>query len=162
MHLETAVRPRLSVRTTRICSLLTGALPLLTFPRADLDLLAWVALVPGLLVVRSAASARAAAVLGWWFGAGYLLAALYWTVPNIGPGLLLVAVVFGMLWAGWGLAVWFTLRDPVRPLYALLLVPSTWLAVEYGRSWHALGGPWALFGASQWRHPALLGLAPLG
>jgi apolipoprotein N-acyltransferase len=162
MHLETAVRPRLSVRTTRICSLLTGALPLLTFPRADLDWLAWVALVPGLLVVRSAASARAAAVLGWWFGAGYLLAALYWTVPNIGPGLLLVAVVFGTLWAGWGLAVWFTLRDPVQPLYALLLVPSTWLAVEYGRSWHALGGPWALFGASQWRHPALLGLAPLG
>src|SRR6266516_3557341 len=30
------------------------------------------------------------------------------------------------------------------------------------RSWQALGGPWALFGASQWRHPLVLGLAAIG
>jgi apolipoprotein N-acyltransferase len=167
MDVETAAPARPRSRTRRIpgartCALLAGALPLLAFPRPGLDRLAWAALVPGLLIIRSAATARAAAVRGWWFGAGFLLAALYWTIPNIGPGLLLVAVVFGAPWAGWGLAAWATLRDPVRPLWALLLVPSAWVVIEYSRSWHALGGPWGLLGASQWRHPAVLGLAALG
>jgi apolipoprotein N-acyltransferase len=116
-------------------------------------------LVPGLLVIRAAAGARAAAVRGWWFGAGYLLAALYWTVPNIGPGLLLVAIVFGALWAGWAVAAW---RLQHRPAAALVVLPSSWLVIEYVRSWHALGGPWALLGATQWRHPVVLSLAALG
>ncbi|GAA2105709.1 apolipoprotein N-acyltransferase [Actinomadura alba] len=165
MTLDTAAATEQGTRAARIHTLLAlpaGALPLLTFPRVGADWLAWGILVPGLLIIRSAPGARTAAVRGWWFGAGYLLAALYWTIPNIGPGLLLVAAVFGALWAGWGLAAWATLRVPVRPLYALLLVPSTWVAIEYARSWHALGGPWALFGASQWRHPTVLGLAALG
>ncbi|MBC6462384.1 apolipoprotein N-acyltransferase [Actinomadura sp. HBU206391] len=165
MALDTAAATAPGTRAARVRTLLAlpaGALPLLTFPRADAGWLAWVILVPGLLIIRSAPDARTAAVRGWWFGAGYLLAALYWTIPNIGPGLLLVAAVFGALWAGWGLAAWTTLRDPVRPLRALLLVPSAWVAIEYARSWHALGGPWALFGASQWRHPVVLSLAALG
>ena len=39
---------------------------------------------------------------GWWFGAGFLLASLYWLAPNLGPGLLLVAIVIGALWTGVG------------------------------------------------------------
>jgi apolipoprotein N-acyltransferase len=143
----------------RAAALSAGALPVLAFPRVGLDWLAWVALVPGLLIIRAAPGARAAAVRGWWFGAGYLVAALYWTVPNIGPGLLLVAAVFGALWGGWGLAAW---RLRHRPVAALVVLPSGWLVIEYIRSWHALGGPWALLGASQWRHPVVLSLAALG
>jgi apolipoprotein N-acyltransferase len=151
--------PRRQTYTVRVAALLAGALPVLAFPRVGLDWLAWVALVPGLLVIRAAPGARAAAVAGWWFGAGYLLAALYWTVPNIGPGLLLVAAVFGALWAGWALAAW---RLRHRPAVATVVVPSIWVVIEYIRSWHALGGPWALLGATQWRHPVVLSLAALG
>jgi apolipoprotein N-acyltransferase len=140
-------------------ALLAGALPVLAFPRVGLDWFAWVALVPGLLIIRSAARAREGAVRGWWFGAGYLLAALYWTVPNIGPGLLLVAIVFGALWAAWGLAAW---RLRHRTALALVVLPSIWVTIEYIRSWHALGGPWGLLGASQWRHPVVLSLAAVG
>ena len=42
------------------------------------------------------------------------------------------------------------------------MVPSVWLVVELIRSWQALGGPWALLGASQWQHPTMLALAALG
>ena len=143
----------------RAAALLVGALPVLAFPRVGLDWFAWVALVPGLLVIQAAPGARAGAVRGWWFGAGYLIAALYWMVPNIGPGLLLVGVAFGALWGGWGLAAW---RLRHRPIAALVVLPSIWLVGEYIRSWHALGGPWALLGASQWRHPVVLSLAALG
>ncbi|MGH3388285.1 MAG: apolipoprotein N-acyltransferase, partial [Actinomadura sp.] len=150
------------MRARRAAALVAGALPVLAFPRAGLDWLAWASLFPGLLLIRTSGGAREAAIRGWWFGAGFLLAALYWTIPNIGPGLLLVAVVVGAAWAGWGVAAWATLRDPIRPVRALLLVPSAWVVIEYMRSWHVLGGPWALLGASQWRHPAILSLAALG
>jgi apolipoprotein N-acyltransferase len=145
----------------RLAALAAGALPVLAFPRSGLDWLAWVALVPGLLVVRAAATGREAAVRGWWFGAGFLTAALYWLIPNIGPALVLVAAGAGVLWAGWGFAAWALLR-PGRLLTALITLPSVWVAGEWARSWHALGGPWALYGATQWRHPAVLSLASLG
>lgn len=140
-----------------IWSLLAGALPILAFPGPDLGWLAWVALVPGLLLCRTASSPRQALLRGWSFGAGYLLAALYWTVPNIGPGLLLVALVFGGLWAGWGAAA-----RACRGAEALLVLPAVWVAAEYARSWQGLGGPWAVYGATQWRHPLVLGLASVG
>jgi apolipoprotein N-acyltransferase len=149
----------------RYAAALAGALPVLAFPDASLELLAWVALAPGLLLMVTAPSGREAAVRGWWFGTGYLLAALYWLAPNLGPGLLLVAIVMGVLWAGVGLAAWRTMRPPVtaaRAAGALLLVPSAWLVTEWVRSWQSLGGPWAVLGASQWQHPAVLALAAVG
>jgi len=145
--------------------LLAGALPVLAFPAPNLELIAWCGLVPGLLLMRASATARQAAAAGWWFGGGYLLAALYWLIPNLGPGLLLVAAVLGALWAGVGVACWILLRPPVtarRALAAMAVVPSCWLLGEWIRSWQGFGGPWAVFGASQWQHPAVLALAAVG
>jgi apolipoprotein N-acyltransferase len=159
-----AVRRSLG-QPVRYAVLLAGALPVLAFPAPSLELLAWVGLVPGLLLMLAAPTRREAAVRGWWFGAGYLLAALYWLAPNLGPGLLLVAIVIGFLWSGVGLAVWATLRPPVTmagAAAALVLVPSAWLLSEWLRSWQGLGGPWAVLGVSQWQHPAVLALAALG
>ena len=61
--------------------------------------------------------------------------------------------------------IWTLLRPPVsvpRALAALAVVPSYWLVTEWIRSWQALGGPWAVLGASQWQHPAVLALASVG
>ncbi|GAA0688780.1 apolipoprotein N-acyltransferase [Kitasatospora atroaurantiaca] len=152
-------------RPARYASLAAGALPVLAFPAPGLAALAWVALVPGLLLMQRAPSGREAAVRGWCFGAGFILTAMYWLVPSIGPGLIVLAVLFGALQAGLGLAVWRLLHPPVtalRALAALVVVPSVWVSTEFIRSWHALGGPWALLGASQWQHPAVLALASVG
>jgi apolipoprotein N-acyltransferase len=145
--------------------LLAGALLVLAFPDPNVELLAWVGLVPGLLLMAAAPTRREAVVRGWWFGTGYLLANMYWLIPNLGPGLLVVSIALGLLWGGVGLAVWATLRPPVtaaRAAAALALVPSAWLMTELARSWQSLGGPWAVLGASQWQHPAILALAALG
>ena len=144
---------------------LAGALPVLAFPAPNLEFIAWFGLVPGLLLIRASATARQAASAGWWLGGGYLMAALYWLIPNLGPALLLVVTVLGFLWAGFGLACWTLLRPPVtagRALAALAVLPSCWLAGEWIRSWQGFGGPWAVFGASQWQHPAVLALAAVG
>jgi apolipoprotein N-acyltransferase len=149
----------------RYGALLSGALLVLAFPALNLEFLAWFGLVPGLALMRAAPTRREAAARGWWFGAGYLLAAMYWLIPNIGPALLLVAIVLGFLWTAVGLAVWATLRPPVswrRAAAAFVLVPSAWLVTEWIRSWQGIGGPWALLGASQWQHPVILALAALG
>src|SRR5262250_1642274 len=114
-------------------ALVAGAAPVLAFPAPGLGFLAWFVLVPGLLLMRGAPSAREAAVRAWWFGAGFIMAAHYWLVPNIGPALLLVAIVLGALWAGVGVSAQALLRPPMtlgHSLAALVVVPSFWLLVE--------------------------------
>src|SRR5260370_5428160 len=85
--------------------------------------------------------------------------------PEIGPGGVWVAAVLGVLWVPLGVAAQKLLRPPLswpRALAALVVVPSCWLLTEWLRSWQALGGPWAVFGVSQWQHPAVLALAAVG
>src|SRR5258708_38250725 len=65
-----------------------GALPALSFPAPSWWWLAWVALVPLLLVVRAAPTARQSAVRAWWGLGGYGLTTQYWLLPSIGPLLL--------------------------------------------------------------------------
>jgi apolipoprotein N-acyltransferase len=172
-------------RPVRYAALLAGALPVLAFPSLNLEFLAWFGLVPGLLLMRAAPTWREAAVRGWWFGAGYLLMALYWLTPNLGPALLLVAIVLGAPWAGVGIAGWFLLRGkadaapgtgtaagwrvpgppgprPGQALAAIVVIPSCWVVIDWIRSWQGIGGPWAVFGASQWQHPVVLALAAVG
>ena len=133
----------------RAASLVAGALPLVTFPRADLGWLAWIVLIPGMLLMGRAPTVREAALRGWWFGTGYLLAALYWTIPNIGPGLLLVALVFGGMWAGWGAAI--RRLVPAHPVLAMVVVPCVWLVIELVRSWPRRCPGSAATGSWPWR-----------
>jgi apolipoprotein N-acyltransferase len=152
-------------RPVRYAALVAGVLPALAFPAPNLEFVAWFGLVPGMLLFRSAPSAREAAVRGWWFGTGFLLASLDWLAPNLGPGLLLIAAFIGALWTMFGAATWCLLRPPITPLHALAalaVVPSCWLVADWVRSWQGFGGPWAVYGASQWQHPAILALAALG
>jgi apolipoprotein N-acyltransferase len=145
--------------------LLLGALLILAFPAPNLEFLAWFGLVPGLVLIVRSPTAREGGIRAWWLGAGYLIAAMYWMAPEIGPAVLLVGAVIGVLWVPFGVAAWKLLRPPVtwpRALAALVVVPSCWLLTEWLRSWQALGGPWAVFGVSQWQHPAVLALAAVG
>ncbi len=167
MRLPRVLRPpRALRRPARWGALTAGAvLAVLIFPAPDLSVLAWFTLVPGLMVIRNAPSAREAGVRGWWLASGYIMAAMYWLAPEIGPGLLLVAVLLGVLLVPFAVAAWALLRPPLttrRALAALVVVPSCWLLGEWLRSWQALGGPWAVLGASQWQHPAVLALASVG
>jgi apolipoprotein N-acyltransferase len=145
---------------------LAGGVPaILVFPGPSLSYLAWFALVPGMVLFTRAPTTREAVARGWWFGAAYLIAMLYWMATEIGPGLLLVGAVFGCMWSPFAAAVNRLLKPPVswpRALAALVVVPSAWLVPEWIRSYQGLGGPWGLYGASQWQHPAVLALASVG
>jgi apolipoprotein N-acyltransferase len=145
---------------------LAGGVPaILVFPGPSLSYLAWFALVPGMVLFTRAPTTREAVARGWWFGAAYLIAMLYWMATEIGPGLLLIGAIFGCMWSPFAVAVNRLLKPPVtwpRALAALVVVPSAWLVPEWIRSYQGLGGPWGLYGASQWQHPAVLALASVG
>jgi apolipoprotein N-acyltransferase len=97
--------------------------------------------------------------------AGFVLASQYWLIPTAGPLLAVFAVGVGALWLPWGWAAHRLLTGaPTVPsvLTAVAALPSAWVLAEAVRSWHRLGGPWALLGASQWNQPATLASASVG
>ncbi|MDI5962637.1 apolipoprotein N-acyltransferase [Streptantibioticus silvisoli] len=142
-----------------------GAVPCLAFPAPSLWWLAYVALVPLILLVRSAPTPRRAMLDGWLGGAGFMLAVHHWLLPSLNVFIVVLALLLGLLWAPWG---WLVRRllggapGGAALLAALVLVPSAWMMVELVRSWQYLGGPWGLLGASQWQVPAALRMASVG
>ncbi|MEU8759391.1 apolipoprotein N-acyltransferase [Streptomyces sp. NPDC048659] len=142
-----------------------GALPALAFPAPSLWWFAYVALVPWLLLIRTAPSARRAGLDGWCGGIGFMLGVHQWLLPSLHVFLLVLAALLGLLWLPWGWLVRAMLGGRPsgrRAAAALVVVPSGWLLVELVRSWQGLGGPWGLLGASQWQVPAALRLASVG
>lgn len=146
-------------------ALAAGALPALAFPAPSWWWLAWFGVVPLLLLVRAAPSARQASVRAWWGLGGFVLVNQYWLVTSIGPLLVPLAVGFGALWLPWG---WFAhrlLAPPAtvgRTAAALVVLPSAWVLAEAVRSLPWLGGPWASLGVSQSNQPVTLASASLG
>ncbi|MBY8882328.1 apolipoprotein N-acyltransferase [Actinacidiphila acidipaludis] len=144
---------------------LAGAVPALAFPAPSLWWLAYVALVPWMLLIRSAPTPKRAALDGWFGGAGFMLAVHHWLLPSLNVFIVVLALILGALWAPWGWLVRRLLgQDAGRAQVAsaLVLVPCGWLMVELVRSWQGLGGPWGLLGASQWEVRPALRLASLG
>ncbi|KKW62149.1 hypothetical protein AAV95_23920, partial [Mycolicibacterium elephantis] len=66
--------------------------------------LAWVGVVPLLLVVRAAPTALQGAARAWAGMSGFVLAVQYWLWPSAGPLLVVLAAALGALWLPWGWA----------------------------------------------------------
>ncbi|MEV4879948.1 apolipoprotein N-acyltransferase [Streptomyces cyaneofuscatus] len=146
-------------------ALLAGALPALAFPAPSLWWLGWVALVPWLLLIRSAGTTRRAALDGWIGGTGFVIAVHHWLMPSLHVFIVLLAALLGLLWAPWGVLVQRLLGgapSALRAAAAVVAVPSGWLVIELVRSWEGLGGPWGLLGASQWEVAPALRVASVG
>lgn len=146
-------------------ALLAGALPALAFPAPGLWWFAYLALLPWLLLIRTAASPRRAALDGWLGGTGFVIAVHHWLMPSLHVFILLLAALLGLLWAPWGLLVSRLLGgvpSALRAAAAVVVVPSGWLMIELVRSWEGLGGPWGLLGASQWEAAPALRVASVG
>ncbi|MFF4836495.1 apolipoprotein N-acyltransferase [Streptomyces sp. NPDC001315] len=148
-----------------VLAALAGALPVLAFPAPSLWWFAYAALVPWILLARSAPSGKRAAYDGWFGGFGFMLGMHHWLLPNLHVFTFVIAALLGVLWAPWA---WLVRRflagvpSRSRVMAALVVLPSAWLAIELVRSWQGLGGPWGMLGASQWQVEAALRLASVG
>jgi apolipoprotein N-acyltransferase len=163
--------------------LLTCATPLLlTLAAAPFGLfpLAWVALIPLLLVSGRAGTRRRALAVGWFAGTLYFLANLWWLWTATIPGMAVLVAYFG---AYWGLAAaalqsthWFreesssTNAESVKTapfrtatmLQRATLISAGWVAAEWLRCHVASGFPWLPLGVTQTPLPVVCQVADLG
>ncbi len=131
----------------------SGLLLAASFPRPDLYPLAWIALVPLLLVMRQRPFAA-----GFTAGAVFFAAVLYWlnlvmtTYGGLPPVLSLLAYLFLLTYLAiyFGLGTWLAvaLEKNLKIPY-LFTLPPIWVALEYLRSWLFTGFPWGIIGYSQ-------------
>lgn len=149
-----------------LASGIAGSLPLLAFPEPSLWPIAWISLVPSMVVVASSSTAKEAVWRSVWAGAGFFLAVHHWLYPKVGFFMAFIAMLAGAMWIPNGVTWWWA-RKKVRTtagrvLVAGLVVPSVWTLLEFVRCWDRLGGAWGLMGATQWNSQPFLPLASLG
>ncbi len=148
----------------------SGLLLAASLPSVDIDVIAWVGLVPLLLSLRGK-SPKQAFWLGSIAGLVYFSATLYWVTNAVHIyghlPLLLAASVTLLLCAYCALypslfaAAVVHLRQRMRPALFLLAAPALWTALELARTCVFSGFPWLLLGYSQYRHPQLIQIADL-
>jgi len=131
----------------------SGLLLAAAFPGLNFYPLAWVALVPLLLVMR-----RRPFFAGFSTGMVFFAAVLYWlnivmtTYGGLQPVFSLLAYLFLIAYLAvyFGLATWLACRlEALLKLPYLFTLPPIWVALEYLRGWLLTGFPWAVIGYSQ-------------
>jgi apolipoprotein N-acyltransferase len=154
----------------RLAAVVTSGLALsASFPSLDLQLLAWVALVPMLVAVRGQ-SPRTAAGLGWLAGFSFFVPTLYWISPTISNFTRIdeaVAAGVCVLLAGvsaWTFAVfaWGLERIGARGGSRLLWAGLAWPALDWMRSFVIAPFPWAFIGYTQHDWLTMIQIADLG
>jgi apolipoprotein N-acyltransferase len=136
-----------------------------------LEPLAFLALVPALLAVRAASTARVAFARGLAAGVAYFLAAIWWVshamtaFGGLSLWLSLLALSLLVLYMAVHWAAAFAISWKVRhglgwPLWVHL--PVVWAALELSRNYLFTGFPWANLGYTQARSPRFAQLAAVG
>jgi apolipoprotein N-acyltransferase len=145
-------------------ALLSGCVLALAFPAAGAWWLAWIGLVPLVLLCGRAVSYADAAWRSSLAAVGFFLILFHWLLPHVGLLAVVVGIVAGAVWIPFGLATYRLLREPsmARVALAAVVLPSVWVSVEALRSWEHLGGAWGLLGLSQWQVRPVLAVASLG
>ncbi len=147
----------------------SGCLLTLSFPNFNLEVLAWAALIP-LILVSYNQDVRRSFYLGFLCGIIHYLGAIYWvayTLSQYGKlnwflsiALLLVLAAYMALYIGvftalsaWGYSI---CGDSF-----LFAAPFLWVSLEYLRTFMLSGFPWALLGYSQYLNLWIIQIADI-
>ncbi|HKP73873.1 MAG TPA: hypothetical protein VJT82_13105, partial [Pyrinomonadaceae bacterium] len=170
MKFRSRVRACAPTRSQTVAAALSALLLVLSFPDFNLWPLAWVGLVPLLVVIARTPRASQAFVFGWLTGALFFYGSCWWLthsmiyyggIPRAVAFTLLVPIVavVALFPATFSLALSrLCARWGVR---ALLAAPLLWAASEWARL-GVTGQLWNAVGYSQAFHPALIQTATWG
>ncbi len=134
-------------------SALSGLALASSFPSPDLTMLAWIGLVPLVLVMPQRPFKS-----GFVAGLAFFASTLYWVnivMTTYGHLPLVVSFLLYLLLAGylalyWGVATWAASRlKEFRGYSHALTLPVLWVALEFLREFLLTGFPWATLGYSQ-------------
>jgi len=146
----------------------TGILLPYCFPKYDMGLLAWVALVPLHIALDGISRRTQAFWLGWLSGIIASTGIMSWVVTAMHTyckvplvfsyGLMLLRTAYlGLYVAVYSAGVvWFRM---LVPRYGLFAAPCLWVTLELLRTYVLSGLPWSLLGYSQYRQLDLIQIA---
>ncbi len=146
----------------------TGILLPYCFPKYDLGLLAWVALIPLHIALASSSRRSQAFWFGWLAGIVSSTGIMSWVVTAMNTyGKVPLVISYGimlLLTAYLGLfvalysagVVWFRM---LVPRYGLFAAPCLWVTLELLRTYLFTGLPWSLLGYSQYRQLDVIQIA---
>lgn len=150
-------------------AILSGLLLTVSFPKVDLNWLAWGALVPLLWVLKDVTPGEAFR-RGMLFGLSHFVSLLYWLVPtmvtyghlpfilSIGILFLFAAILSLVFIAPAIYGISLVGRTPAR---ILIFFPLFWVGTEFLRSFLFSGFPWGLLGYSQYQQLHLIQLSDM-
>lgn len=153
----------------RIAAVLASGVALaLAFPELEAWPLAWVALVP-LLVVARGARPRVAAGYGWLCGLVFFLSSLYWIPDTVSNFTRISPLVAHGLWvlmsaaAAYSFALFVVVVEwlAARGTGRVVAAPLVWVVVEWMRTFVIAGFPWNSLGYSQIEQVTLVQIADL-
>ena len=131
-----------------------------TFPPAEWWWLAWVALVPLFLLVRSERS-RPSIYLGAWVGGfAFWLLAIQWvrfTDDSAWLGWVVMALALSFWWPAFLLLARLAVRRLRLPM--MVAAPVVWVGLEYVRAYVLTGFPWYYLAHSHYRVVNLIQIA---
>lgn len=161
-----------------LLAILSGVLIVFSFPSFNLSFLAWISIVPLLILMRKV-QVKTAFVLGLVAGFFYFLGMTYWIIP-LSPYANIAITIFAALLLTGYLCVYIgcflvllklgidALPTPKKDsliaklqldLIFIFLPPVIWTALELIRAWLLTGFPWGSLGYSQWNNLPMIQIA---
>ena len=137
--------------------ILSATLLILSFPRFDIEFLAWFGFAPLLFAIKNKSKAQAF-LFSYLTGVVFWLGIIYWLVHVTLPGLIILVLYLALYFGLFGLIV-STYLLPTT--YYLLFIPSIWVILEFIRSHLFTGFPWALLGYSQYLNLPFIQIADI-
>ncbi len=155
--------------TKFLLACLSGLLLCLIFPAFDMEILAWVSLVPLLFAIHRE-TPLTSLYLGFTTGFVSFLGILYWVIVAVntygGIHFILSALVLLLLvvYLSLYVATFAFLLNYIRQRVQwdmVVVAPFLWVALEYVRSFFLTGFPWATLGYSQYLNLPLIQVADI-
>ncbi|MBI4378118.1 MAG: apolipoprotein N-acyltransferase [Nitrospinae bacterium] len=152
-----------------LLSLLSGFLLISIFPKFNLEILAWVSLVPLFLAIRNTSPIESLK-LGFISGLVFFLGVLYWVVNamTVYGGMPLPSSLAVLILLSGYLSIYLSLFTFLlsyisgdTPQLKYILAPFLWVALELIRAHLLTGFPWATLGYSQFNILPLIQIADI-
>lgn len=157
---EEAATRRPEERPPLVLALASAIVLWTCFPPAQWSWLAWGALVPLLLLVRSPRSRRAVYFSAWAGGFAFWLLAIQWvrlTDDDAWFAWLVMAAALSVWWPGFLLVTRMAVRGLRLPL--MVAAPAVWVGLEYVRAHVFTGFAWYYVAHTQHKSLALIQMA---